>query len=166
MESEGGGSRIALVACTEEHKGKGMAQSGQPAYRYLDHTSDLGLEISGRDLAELFANAALAMFDNIVDLAGVEEREVRHVMVKGDDLEAVFMDWLRELLFIFSTDYFIVRSVAQIEIRPDGLVAELRGERFDAQRHRVKLEIKTPTYHLFRVARGKTGCSATIVFDV
>ncbi|MBP9531816.1 MAG: archease, partial [Syntrophaceae bacterium] len=35
-------------------------------YELFDHTADLGLEIYGRTKRELFANAALALFDVMI----------------------------------------------------------------------------------------------------
>ena len=46
------------------------------------------------------------------------------------------------------------------------LKAEVRGEKFDPQRHRVKIEIKTPTYHMFSIAQDDNGYKATVIFDV
>jgi len=42
-------------------------------YRLLEHTADLKVEIFGRDLPELFANAAFMLFDVMVDLKQVRE---------------------------------------------------------------------------------------------
>jgi SHS2 domain-containing protein len=37
-------------------------------YRIIDHTADFGLEIFAPDLKTLFADAAHAMFEQIVDI--------------------------------------------------------------------------------------------------
>ncbi len=155
-------------------------------YRLLDQTSDLGMEILGRDLPELFRNACFAMFDNILRLSSVNPVESRRIELHSATREELFLDWLRELLFRFSTEYFVVKEVTSMKIaggpgsgvggqgKMNGepvagswfLDAEVRGEKFDPQRHQVKLEIKTPTYHMFSIARDDTGYKATVVFDV
>lgn len=135
-------------------------------YRYIDHTSDLGVEIFGKDLKELFANACFTMFDNILDLNLVKEKETRTITLKSLNLQDLFMDWLRELLFIFSTEYFIVKRVAKINLADNVLTAELKGEKFDTARHRIKIEIKTPTYHMYNIEQTKKGYQATVIFDV
>ena len=124
------------------------------------------MEVSGRDLAELFRNACFAVFDNMLHLDRVVARESRHVELRSESLEGLFMDWLRELLFRFSTEYFIVSDVPALNLEGNRLVAEIRGERFDPKRHRIKIEIKTPTYHMFRIEQRDDGCRATVVFDV
>ena len=136
-------------------------------YRYLDHTSDLGLEIVGRDLPELFRNASFALFDNILNLDAVEPVETRTIELSGETTEELFLNWLRELLFGFATSYFAVQDVPVLTIAGNQLKAEVRGEVFDPARHRIKIEIKTPTYHMFSVTGDDTaGYKATVILDV
>jgi SHS2 domain-containing protein len=159
-------------------------------YRNIDQTSDLGVEIFGRDLPELFANASFTIFDNILHLGCVVARESRSIELKAGSLEELFMDWLRELLFRFSTEYFVVKEVSNVKIEggpgqaqalaagpqslgpgvcadaPWRLAATVKGEKFDPARHQVKIEIKTPTYHMFKIEREGAGYTATVVFDV
>ncbi len=135
-------------------------------YRYIDHTSDLGVEIFGKNLEELFANACFTIFDNILNLNSVEAKEKRTVTLRSSNLQDLFMDWLRELIFLFSYEYFVVKKVSKIELKDNTLTAELRGENFEQSRHQVKIEIKTPTYHMFQVEKTEKGYKATVVFDV
>jgi len=135
-------------------------------YRYLDHTSDLGMEIYGKDLPELFTNACFALFDNILDLSSVQEKAAKTLTVRSQNLADLFMDWLRELIFLFSTEYFVVKRVEIVELKDNIVTAHLFGEKFDRSRHRVKIEIKTPTYHMYQIERLATGYKATVIFDV
>ena len=41
-------------------------------YEQFPHTSDIGIRVFGRDLKELFQNAAFAMFDTMADLEGLK----------------------------------------------------------------------------------------------
>jgi SHS2 domain-containing protein len=135
-------------------------------YRHLEHTSDLAVEIPGSDMPELFRNAAFAVFDNILNLDQVRPEQAQVVELDAATPEELLLDWLRELLFRFATGFFVVKDVPRLAITGTHLSAQLRGEEFDPQRHRVKIEIKTPTYHMYRLERTGTGLKATIVFDV
>lgn len=135
-------------------------------YRYLDHTSDLGFEIYGKDLTELFTNGLFAVFDNIIDLNTVEVKEIRKIELSAQSVEELLMDWFRELIFIFATQYFICKQVNSIIFQDHKLTAEIAGEVFDINRHKIKIEIKTPTYHMFSIKKTDSGYRATIVFDV
>ncbi len=135
-------------------------------YKYLDHTSDLGLEIFGRDLSELFANGLFAVFDNILDLNTVEIKETRKIELSAVNTEDLLMDWFRELVFIFATEFFVAKEIKSISIKDNKLSAELEGEKFDSHRHKIKIEIKTPTYHMFKIEEINDGYKATVIFDV
>ena len=43
-------------------------------YEEVEHTADVRLKVYGADEKELFANAAFALFDMLVDLSGVQEK--------------------------------------------------------------------------------------------
>lgn len=135
-------------------------------YKYIDHTSDLGVEIYGKDLPELFANGLFTVFDNILDLNTVEIKEARTIQLSAQTLEELLIDWFRELLFIFATEYFVAKEVKYIKIQNNKLSAEIAGEIFDTKRHRIKIEIKIPTYYMFKIQKTDNGYTATVIFDV
>lgn len=135
-------------------------------YRYINHTSDLGMEIYGKDLEELFANGLYAIFDNILDLNTVKIIESRKIELSAQNTEDLLMDWFRELVFIFATEYFIAKEIKLIKIQDNKLSAEILGEIFDKAKHKIKIEIKTPTYHMFNIKKTEAGYVATVIFDV
>jgi SHS2 domain-containing protein len=135
-------------------------------YIYIDHTSDLGVEIYGKDLEELFSNGAFTIFDNILDLNKVLIKETKKIEISSSTLEELLIDWFRELLFLFATEYFIAKEVKKISIEGNRLSAEIAGEIFDTKRHKIKIEIKTPTYHMFNIKKTDSGYIATVIFDV
>ncbi len=135
-------------------------------YRRLEHTSDVKVEINGTDLAGLFANAAVCLFDIMLDRAAVGERTSVPVELSAPNLNELFLDWLRELLFLFSTRFLAVGRVGINSIEPTRVSATIYGEGFDQERHGLKIEVKTPTYHEFRIERTETGYKATVILDV
>jgi|UniRef100_A0A7V3UZY1 SHS2 domain-containing protein len=137
-------------------------------YQLLDHTADLKVEIYGKDLQELFVNAAFMIFDVMVDLDKVAEQKFENVEIQSVDLPELFLDWLRELLFRFSVQGFIPRRVEIQMLDTDQvqLKALLFGETYDYERHGLKVEIKTPTYHQYVLEKQSDGYRATVVFDV
>ena len=135
-------------------------------YKYIDHTSDLGVEIYGKDLPELFSNGLFSIFDNILDLNKVVIKETKKIEISSSTLEELLIDWFRELLFIFATEYFAAKEVKNIKVENNKLYAEIAGEKFDPKRHNIKIEIKTPTYHMFNIKKTDSGYIATVIFDV
>jgi SHS2 domain-containing protein len=135
-------------------------------YRLLEHTSDIKVEINGADLADLFTNAATCLFDLILDLKKVRETQSVPLSLESADRSELFLDWLRELLFLFSTHSLAIRRVEIASIEPTKVQATVFGEEFDPARHGLKVEVKTPTYHEYRIDKTDEGYRATVIFDV
>ena len=75
-------------------------------YLFIDHLSDMGIEVKASSPGELFENAALGMFSIMYDLKDVEAKEKVEVSVKGKkgtDIEELLVSWLEKLLYIFET---------------------------------------------------------------
>ena len=91
------------------------------------------------------------------------------VELESPDEKELLMDWLRELLYLFSTRSFVTLAVEVKELKlgsPSRLKAVLSGADYDQSVHGLKLEIKTPTYHQFSLEHSASGYSATVLFDV
>lgn len=135
----------------------------------FDHTGDVGVHLAADSADELFAVAVEAFADTVTELERVEPREAIDVSLAGRELDLLLHDWLSELLFLFETRRLLARS-AQVALQrsPDGyrLDATLRGERFDAARHEIKVLVKAVTYHALRVAHAGAGWEAWVIFDV
>jgi SHS2 domain-containing protein len=138
-------------------------------YRQLEHTSDIRVAILGKDLPELFANAAFCLFDIMLDINKVRQTRTRKLKLESADLSELLMDWLRELLFLFSNSSFVPARVAIRSLSTDepcSLSAELSGEDYDPDRHGLRIEVKTPTYHQYELKQTPEGWQALVILDV
>ena len=135
-------------------------------YRRLEHTSDVKVEIYGRDLAGLFTNASICLFDLMLDRTKVRETTAVPVSLEATSLPELFLDWLRELLFLFSTRSLAIGRVEIGSIDQTQVSATVFGEEFDAKRHCLKVEVKTPTYHEYQIEKTEDGYRATVILDV
>ena len=140
-----------------------MARLSKP-YRYLDHTADLGIEVVGKTLSELLANTGRAIFETQI-CGKIKTNKEKAMHVKSDSLEDVFMDWCRELLYNFSVNGFIPKNY-EISVKDFSIHAQLRGDVYDTKRHRIRMEIKNPTYHDLTIEKNEEGFLARIIFDV
>jgi SHS2 domain-containing protein len=70
-------------------------------YKLIDHTADLGIEVTVRTKSELFTNAALSLMDIVVERkgtgGGVKEKAMT---VEGSDPADLLINFLRELLYL------------------------------------------------------------------
>jgi SHS2 domain-containing protein len=135
-------------------------------YHTFDHTADLGLAINGASEEKLFANAAFALFDIITDLNRVEARDARRIAVEGDNREDLFINFLREVLYLYNGERWLLKEIRIIRLSEKGLEAEARGEPFVEQKHEIRKEIKAVTYHQAEVRQMPAGWTARVIFDV
>ena len=135
-------------------------------YHTFDHTADLGLVIRGASEEDLFANAANAVFDIITDLGRVEARETRRIVVEGDSREDLLINFLREVLYLYNGERWLLKEIHIIKIDEKALEAEVRGEPFDGRKHEICKEIKAVTYHQAQIRKTPDGWTARVIFDV
>ena len=135
-------------------------------YALFDHTSDLGVEVKGTDLHNLFENAGVALFDLMTSLEKVQIKECRDISLQSDDIELLLREWLGELLYLSVVDKFLFKSFNIKKISENALYAKVCGEKFDTERHILKREIKSVTYHQLKVKRVKGGWKARFVLDI
>jgi len=135
-------------------------------YRIFDHTADLGVEITGASQEEVYAGAAGALFDLLTDLSSVRESEERTLTVEGEGPDDLLVNFLRELLYSWNGEGFLMKRCTVREAAPRRLTAVLRGETYDPARHRIRMEIKAATYHQASIRRTAAGWMGRVVFDV
>jgi len=133
-------------------------------YKYIEHTADLGIEVFGNTMVELFVNIGRAIFETQI-IGNVKARTQTTIKITSDTIEDLFIDWCRELLYHFSVRGFIPKQYT-LSFENMSLVARLSGDVYDPKRHKTKLEIKNPTYHNLRIEKMEAGYQATIIFDV
>jgi len=131
-------------------------------YEQLEHTADLALRIYGRDLRELFANAAYAMFSQLADVEHIASTAQQVVRVEGADRESLLVNWLNELLYLHETRGEVYSTFEIHELSPTSLRATVRGQKSED----IDTIIKGATYHDLSINQTASGYVATVVFDV
>jgi SHS2 domain-containing protein len=137
-----------------------------PQFRILEHTADVGFEAFGATREEVFANAARALFDLIVELDTIEPREEVRVEVAGPDPASVLVNWLSEILFLHDAEGWIFREFEIRNVHDDSLSALARGEKFQRSRHQAKLLVKAITYHQLVLEKTGQGWRAQVYVDI
>lgn len=135
-------------------------------YETIDHTADIGLRIYGGDWQELLKNAAFGLFDLMTDAEKIKTDQQLTFSLEGKDREDLFLKWLRELLYLFSTRKFILSEFDFQELTENRLKVKAKGEVFDAKHHEQRMEVKAVTYHQFKLEKRKNGWVAEVIFDI
>ncbi len=130
-------------------------------FEEIPHTADWSFRAFGRDLRELFENAAYAMFA----LEGAEPDEtkvMRTVEVAGIDYESLLVNWLTELLWLQESNHETYHRFEIETITP----TTLRARVFGTPMTQLNKIIKAVTYHNLRIEQTQEGWQATVVVDV
>lgn len=135
-------------------------------FEVFEHTADVGVRVSGATFAELLRNAALALLSLITARESVRAVDEIFFEAEAENGEELLIKMLSEILYIHQVRKMVFRD-AEIELA-DGykLRGRLRGEKIDAGRHELLLDIKAATYHNLKIQRVNDRFMAEIVFDI
>jgi SHS2 domain-containing protein len=136
-------------------------------YEVLDHTADVQVRIFGRTLEELFANAAWALFDTIVEnLDALAPTTERSLTLRANDDATLLVDWMNELLYRFDAHGEIHAWPAVAFVRAGLMEARASYRPVDWSRDRFHTEVKSVTYHGLALTGDGKVWSAEVVFDL
>lgn len=135
-------------------------------YLLIDHTADIGIDIFGATLQELFTHAAFALFDIITDLSKVDNTIEYTLEISGIDREQLLVNWLTELLYLHDVKTLLFKDFYITDMKDNHLKATIRGEAFIENKHVINTEIKAVTYHSLSIARKDHQWKARVIFDL
>jgi len=146
-----------------------MSSQGKQ-YEYLEHTADIKFLAYGKTLEEVFENAALAMFNVIIDTDKVSGETAKEITLKSPDLESLLVDWLSEPLYVFEVDEIVFREFRVEKVMEEAgeysITAQALGEKFYPKSHPFETEIKAVTYNQLEVEKITNGWKAQVVVDI
>jgi SHS2 domain-containing protein len=138
----------------------------QEGYRILEHPADVGIEVHGKSLREVFEYAALGLMSIIVDPTGIDPVEQRFLAITGTDLENLLVKWLSEILYLYDGQEFVLSDVTIERISPRRIEAFVTGDIVDPGRHQFRTDVKAVTYHQLKVEEREDGCMARVFLDI
>jgi len=131
-------------------------------FEEIEHTADLAIRAYGRDMREIFANAAYGMFALMAEPSAEEPAREREVSLEATDYEGLLVDWLNELIYLHEVEGETYSQFAIETLSPTELKAQVTGGPT-----KIKTRaIKAATFHELEVVKTDKGYQATIVFDV
>jgi SHS2 domain-containing protein len=136
------------------------------SFRVLEHTADIGFEALGASREELFANAASALINLVVDLDTIRPSRELTVKAEGSTLPDLLVNWLSEILYLHDAEGWLFRDFRVQELGEKLITATARGEKFDRGRHQAKLQVKAVTYHQLALQETPQGWRAQVYVDI
>ena len=132
--------------------------------------ADIAFEATGRDLPELFREAADATTNVMIDnIEAIQARQTRRIELSNDKLDILLFDFLQELIFLKDAERLLLRiREVQIDHRDKMYLvkATAEGETLDPERHHQRADVKAVTLHNFSVERTEDGWKARVLLDI
>ena len=133
-------------------------------YEEIPHTADLAARIYGRDMKELFENAAFALFDMMAGIGGGKGKgrgkgkgkgeapetsggEKGKFAIEKNGYEELLIAFLNEILYRSFEKKLMFEEFKVLALDKDKLVAEAYGKSIGLYKGKIKQEIKAATYH-------------------
>lgn len=138
-------------------------------YKFLEHTADTKFQAFGKTLEESFSNAAIAMFEVLLETKKVKKKLTKKIKVEAKDKEGLLYKWLEELLFLLDTDFFVINNVKNMEIKQKGkkylLTAEVEGDTYKDE-YGMHGSVKAVTYNEMFVKEEEGKAIVQVVLDI
>lgn len=136
-------------------------------YRQIEHTADVGLEIYGNTIRELFLNSVKGLFHLISPGLEVAKRR-RHpisIELEAPTQEELLVHWLNEFIYNFFVKGLFPKAIRINELKGKNIEAEVEFANC-SKAQKISLEIKAATYHDLSIQRINNKYQARVIFDV
>lgn len=149
-------------------------------YRPLEDVSiaDAAFEVVGKDLNEIFRDAALATFSEMVDIYAVKGAETREIKVEAEKLDDLMFKWLEQLIYLKDAENMWFNKF-DVDVKKKGknysLEALVYGEPITQDPKKMRTDVKAITRHKLNVEeftfddvekKVRQGWRATFVLDI
>jgi SHS2 domain-containing protein len=143
-----------------------VVRTVEKPFEVVDHTADIGIVAYGADIKQVFANAALGLFNLMADLDDFKEDLQRELELSAEDVEVLLVEWLNELIYIFDVEHIIFKRFEIERLTSTQIKARCFGEKIKPGQHKLKREIKAATYHMLRISKEDGGYKVQVIFDI
>ena len=138
-----------------------IVEISEQKYENLYHIADAKFRAYGSTLEEVFENAAIAMFNVMINTSGLGVCESRDIEIASPDIKMLLVEWLSELLYLFEVDGIIFSEFKIISIEKTNddfsLKGKASGEPIELSRHNFDTQVKAVTFHDLQVELDQTG---------
>ena len=136
-------------------------EKSEGKYEYLYHIADAKFRAFGLTLEQAFENAALALFNVMIDTSNILPIEKREIELTSPDIKMLLVEWLSELLYMFEVEEIIFSEFRIDKIKKTGDGFSLKGIAsgvlIDLSRHKFDTQVKAVTLHELEVEEDETG---------
>ncbi len=137
-----------------------------PGYTIGDHPSDLELNVRGRTLKELFAEAARGLIEYTRPPAVTGPPDRRPVTLTAADREELLVTWLDEIIYLLETGFLPETPISITRLTDRELQVSLKVRKLDPAVPFTGPEVKAATYHQLSIHRSGKLWQARVILDL
>ena len=131
-------------------------------FEEIEHTADWAYRVRGKNLAELFIQAAKGLYTLVGMQLTTEAKITQFIQLQGIDREALLVAWLNELLYLHESEGLGFDRLEIQDLDQTSLRAKVTG----APTQQWLKDIKAVTYHNLAIHETTSGLEVTLVLDV
>lgn len=137
-------------------------------YNFIDHTADIAVEIRADSIVELFVVSAQAFKEAVVEPDTKRKEGGYNLKLNSHSLEALLVNFLNELNFRLISKRKIFNNINELKIyqKNNGYNLECVLLEHNVDDDKIKIEIKSVTYHQMEIKNHYGKYSTRIVFDI
>lgn len=143
--------------------------TGEYKFREDLAIADIAFEVKADTLEEVFKYAALAITNSMVsDLKKINQRKIKEINLKNENLEFLLFDFLQEIIFLKDSEklLFSKYEIKIIKNKEYTLNAKLYGEELNVYKHELLVDVKAVTMHMFELKKENERWFARVILDV
>ena len=136
-------------------------------YKFLEHTADLKIFVSEKNMEKAFESSASAVKEAICGKINVKKAVKKSMVVSGKDPEALLYNFLEEFLYLLDAESFLFSKIESLKITKKDkyvLEADISGDK--ASNYKFSNDVKAITYNEMFVRVSKNKCEIQFVLDV
>ena len=132
------------------------------SFEEIEHTADWAYRVRGKNLGELFIQAAWGLYALVEMQLAPAPKTTRLIQLKGIDRESLLVAWLNELLYFHESEGLGFEGLEIEHLDEISLQAKVTG----APTQQWLKDIKAVTYHNLAIRETESGLEVTLVLDV
>lgn len=134
-------------------------------YKFIDNlTSDVMYEAYGKNLKEVFENAAIALLSVICKIDKVKPEKKSEYEFKAENAGELMINWLQGIIAIIDTEQMFFSKVEVKEIDEQKVKARFYGESIRPELGETV--VKAVTYYKYKFEKIDKGYKATVSLDI
>jgi SHS2 domain-containing protein len=138
-------------------------------FKFIEDISiaDVAFKATGKNLTELFQNAAQAVVESMANPKTIKPEIVKKIKMKEKDASKLLFSFLEEIIYLKDKDAIVFKEIeVKVDEKKMEVTATLTGDNINPEKQELHQDVKAVTMHYWLVEKKKNGWEAVVVLDI